>query len=300
MGTLDTPTYAGAFVLTDQTAAWAQRVHLRFTRLELGLLVLGAAAGFVEVDVGPAGIDLGGVAATLLFTASLALRGYRMTLRPTRLWQDSRAAAESIKTLCWRYAVASRAFPADLPAERADRLFVERLGEVLDGIRSLAVRHPEGAPSEQITAWMRELRAAPLEQRRAVYERARVEDQQRWYAAKAEANRRQGQRWSLVVLCFEVLGVLAGALKAFDLVDLSWSTGDLVGVAAALGAAATAWARTRQFSTLASAYRIANEELAAIRVLVPYARSDEEWEQFVDSTEAAISREHTMWRASRT
>jgi hypothetical protein len=300
VGALEIPTYASAFAVTDRTAAWGQRVDLRLTRLELGLLVLGALAGFLSVEAGRNGPDLGGVLAALLFTGSLALRAYRMTVRPTSVWQDGRAAAESIKTLCWRYAAGSRTFPADLDDARADELLVERLREILSGIRELAVVHPTGAPREQITPWMRQLRRAPLEERRRVYEQARIDDQQHWYAARAERNRREAHRWSLLVLGFEVLGVLAGVLKAFDLVDLNWSTGDLVGVAAALGAAATAWAQTRQYSTLASAYRIAEEELSAIRTLVPHTRSDAEWEQFVDSTEAAISREHTMWRASRT
>lgn len=300
MGPLEIPTYAGAFAVTDGTAAWGQRVHLRLTRLELGLLVLGAAAGFVSVEVAGGEVDAGGVLATVLFTGSLAVRAYRMSVRPTAVWQDGRAAAESVKTLCWRYAAGSRTFPADLDDARADELLVERLREILGGIRDIPAVHPADAPREQITPWMRQLRAAPLEQRRRVYEHARIDDQQRWYAARAEHNRRQAHRWSLLVLAFEVFGVVAGTLKAFDLVTLDWSTGDLVGLAAALGAAATAWGQTRQFSTLASAYRIAQEELSAIRVMVPHTGSEAEWAEFVDSTEAAISREHTMWRASRT
>ena len=300
MGAADIPTYASAFAMADETAGWGQRVHLRLTRFELALLVLGAASAFISVRVGDDGPDLGGVAAAVLFTGSLALRAYRMTVRPTAVWQDGRAAAESIKTLCWRYAACSRTFPAHLDAARADELFVERLREILGGIRDLAVVHPVGGSREQITPWMRTTRSASIEQRRHSYEQARIDDQQRWYTARAGQNRRSAHRWSLLVLAFEVFGVLAGILKAFDLVELDWSTGDLVGLAAALGAAATAWAQTRQYSTLASAYRIAEEELSAIRAMVPHVRTESEWEEFVDSTEAAISREHTMWRASRT
>jgi hypothetical protein len=47
-------------------------------------------------------------------------------------------------------------------------------------------------------------------------------------------------------------------------------------------------------------YAIANEELASIRVLAAHATGETDREEFVDSAEAAIFREHTMWRASRT
>lgn len=300
VGSPETPTYASAFDVADATAAWGQRTHLRLTRLELGLLVLAATAGFLDVEVGERRIDLGGVAAVIFFTLTLALRAYRMSVRPTLTWQDSRAAAESIKTLCWRYAVGSRLFPADLDDAHADRLFIERLREILGGIRGLQTVQPTASGHEQITPWMRSLRSTPLDHRRSVYEQARIDDQQHWYADRTELNRRQLQRWNLVVLALEFFGVIAGSLKAFGVLDLSWSSGDLLGVAATLGAAAAAWVQTRQYATLASAYAIANEELAAIRALVAHADDEAQWSELVDSAESAISREHTMWRASRT
>jgi hypothetical protein len=296
----ETPTYAGAFTVADRTAAWGQLIHLRLTRLELSLLVVGAATGFIDLPVGSRQIDLGGVIAAAVFTVSLALRAYRLTVRPTQTWQDGRAAAESIKTLCWRYAVGSRVFPADMSAADADRVFVTRLREILDGIRDVSDIRAAVPAGVQITPWMQQLRAASLDDRRACYERARIADQQAWYAGRAEFNSRQMHRWGAIVLVFEVFGAIAGAMEALGVLDLDWSTGDLVGVAATLAAAMTAWAQTRQYSTLASAYRIAYEELSAIRALVPHVRTEAEWEEFVDSAEAAISREHTMWRASRT
>lgn len=298
VGSPETPTYANAFDVADATAAWGQRIHLRLTRVELGLLVLAAASGLLDLEVGEHEIDLGGVAAVIFFTLTLALRAYRMSVRPTLTWQDSRAAAESIKTLCWRYAVGSRLFPADMDPGDADRLFVERLREILGGIRGLQTVQPSRSGHEQITPWMRHLRAMPLDDRRGTYEQARIEDQQRWYAGRTELNRRQLGRWNLVVLTLEFVGVVAGSLKAFGVLTMSWGSG--VGLVATLGAAAAAWVQTRQYATLASAYAIANEELAAIRALVAHARDETQWAELVDSAESAISREHTMWRASRT
>lgn len=286
-------------MVADETAAAGQRTHLRLTRLELGLLVLAAACGLVQAPVGARDIDLGGVAAVILFSLGLALRAYRMTVRPTTVWQDSRAAAESIKTLCWRYAVGSRLFPPELDDAAADRLFVERLQEILGSIRGLQQVQSVDTGHEEITPWMRGLRAASLHQRRTAYERDRIEDQQRWYARKSEVNRRQAVRWSLVVLSLEVLGVGAGTVKAFGLLTDRSSSGVLLGLVATLAAAAAAWVQTKQYVTLASAYAIAKEELSTIRVLAAHATTEAAWAEFVDSAETAISREHTMWRASR-
>ncbi len=300
VGSTETPTYANAFDVADATASWGQRIHLRLTRLELGLLILAAASGFLAIKVGEREIDLGGVAAVIFFTLTLVLGAYRLSVRPTHTWQDSRAAAESIKTLCWRYAVGGRLFPTDLDPGEADRLFVGRLREILGGIRGLQTVQPSRSGHEQITPWMRQLRSMPLDDRRSTYEHARIEDQQRWYASRTDLNRRQLGRWNVVVLALEFLGVVAGSLKAFGLLELSWSTGDVLGVVATVGAAAAAWVQARQYATLASAYAIANEELAAIRALVAHARDETQWAELVDSAESAISREHTMWRASRT
>jgi hypothetical protein len=286
--------------MADETAAWGQRTHLRLTRLELGLLVLAAAAGLVSAPVGDREIDLGGLLAVVFFALTLALRAYRMTTRPTRTWQDARAAAESIKTLCWKYATRSRTFPADLDDAAADQLFVQRLSDVLGSLRELPTVQSAAAVHEEITPWMRAMRSAPLDERRTAYERDRIEDQQRWYAAKSDFNRRQTERWSLVVLALEFLGVVVGAVKAFDLLSDGSAGGVLLALVATLGAAAAAWVQAKQYATLASAYAIANEELAAIRVLAAHATGETAWAEFVDSAETAISREHTMWRAART
>jgi len=300
VGTAEGPTYSHAFVIADETAAWGQRTHLRLTRLELGLLVLAAASGLVSAPVGDQEIDLGGVLAVIFFALTLAFRAYRMSTRPTRTWQDARAAAESIKTLCWRYAVGSRLFPPDMDDAAADKLFVERLRDVLGSIRDLQTVQTAGTTHEEITPWMRRLRAAPLDERRAAFERDRIEDQQRWYAAKSDFNRRQAQRWGLMVLALEFLGVVVGAVKAFGLLPSGSTAGVVLALVATVGAATAAWVQTKQYATLASAYAIANEELAAIRALAAHAAGEAAWAEFVDSAEAAISREHTMWRASRT
>jgi conflict system pore-forming effector with SLATT domain len=45
---------------------------------------------------------------------------------------------------------------------------------------------------------------------------------------------------------------------------------------------------------------VASQELSTISGQVDLTTTEEDWAHFVDQAEEAISREHTLWRASRT
>ena len=59
-----------------------------------------------------------------------------------------------------------------------------------------------------------------------------------------------------------------------------------------------AWIEAKQHRNLATAYGIASQELASIETELPTKNSEEGWAAFVGQAEEAISREHTLWRAS--
>src|SRR5439155_6746035 len=144
------------------------------------------------------------------------------------------------------------------------------------------------------TPAMKRLRATPLPVRREVYLRDRIESQRRWYATRAMDNSRRARRWSFGVLGFEIAGISGSVVKLAK--PLSY---DVVGLAAAVAGVAGAWLQTKQHDTLASAYSIAARELADVASLAPESNDEAAWADFVERAEAAISREHTLWRASR-
>lgn len=55
----------------------------------------------------------------------------------------------------------------------------------------------------------------------------------------------------------------------------------------------------RQFSTLARAYTFAANDLAIVRDSLPSATTESSWAGETADAEEEVSREHTMWRASR-
>lgn len=187
-----------------------------------------------------------------------------------------------------------RAAPFDgHDVSKVDSLFLQRLQDVLSVLKDIDLT-VEGTDRDQITEAMRALRDSSLEERKSVYRAYRVDDQFKWYSGNAEKNRSLANRWTLVMLLVEAAGFVAAILKAVGTIR-----GDLLGFAGALVAAMTGWLQAKQHRTLSSAYSVAALELASVRSRIADQQSEREWAAFVAGAEAAISREHTLWKASR-
>lgn len=273
----------------------AQRQFLRRTGGGLIMVVIAAGAGAFTWRVAGLGTaDLAGIVAAVAFCVAILLRLYLLTDRPETTWYGGRAAAESAKTLAWRYAVGGEPFCVAQPSEEADAAFVARLREILTDLDSANLTSPSGRKS-QITRGMRELRSSSLEKRKDAYLIGRIEDQRDWYTRKARWNEVRAERWTVALVFIEVLGLAAAILKATGLLEI-----DLLGLAAAMVAAGASWLQTKQHSNLSQAYSITAHELSAISDLIPSQKTEATWASFVSEAEEAISREHTLWRASRT
>jgi hypothetical protein len=269
-----------------------QRQFLWETAANLIALVVAAAAGALSWSEG--GVDWLGVLAAAAFFIAVLTRLDLLRARPERLWYEGRAAAESAKTLAWRYAVGGQPFGITAPnTGSADRRFLQRLNDILTDLPGLHLV-PSAEGGEQITTRMRELRSATLEARRAAYGAGRIGAQRDWYAKNARWNRDRARSWGVALLLIEILGGIAALLRIANVLHT-----DLLGVASAVAAAGTSWLLAKQHETLAKAYSVTAHELAAIAARIDAPQEEETWAHFVDEAEEAISREHTLWRASR-
>jgi hypothetical protein len=277
----------------DRNSLDGQRRFLNATRLRLAMLVV--AAGFGMFTWRRAGGDLAGIGGAIAFVVALLAELYLLQARPDRLWYDGRAVAESAKTLTWRYLVGGSPFGRREVSEReAERLLLDRFRQIT---RELGGAHlvPVSGDTDQIGPALREVRALPLDRRRELYRGQRIDGQQAWYARSARRNERRATQWSLVLTSLEALGLAGGVLKATGVVAV-----DLLGFGSALVAAGVAWVQAKQHQHLANAYAVASQELSTISGQVDLTTTEEDWAHFVDQAEEAISREHTLWRASRT
>ena len=280
------------FRTADARSNAAQKSYARATATQLILLLVAAIGGSVSIETTPNGPDWGGVVAAGAFFTAAIVKLRILTTRPDRAWYESRALAESAKTLAWRYSVGGEPFPLDSDPADADRLLIQRLREVIQPLTDVALL-PSTNERSQITEGMRKLRARPLAERRAAYQTARLESQREWYAARAILNDRLARRWDTITLAFEVLGAVAAVLKASG-VEVG-----LLGLSSAIVAAVLAWTQMRAHANLSSAYAVAARELDDIQLLSGDPDTERQWAHFVEEAEMAISREHTTWRGAR-
>jgi SMODS and SLOG-associating 2TM effector domain 3/SMODS and SLOG-associating 2TM effector domain 1 len=283
--------YGALYASVNASSLDGQRRFLNATRVRLIGLVFAAIGGAFTATTGR--VDLAGFIGLVAFVAALSAEFYIVYAKPDRLWYEGRAAAESVKTLAWRYMVRADPFQTAIPNHEADPAFVEALKDILHDLKDLDVT-PVIAADEQIPDEMRRVRASALKDRQRAYERGRVEDQRVWYAKKARLNEERWRRLSYTAIGLEFLGVLGAAFKAFSILEI-----DLLGPVAAAAAGLVAWSQAKQYQMLNRAYFVASQELATIRSQIDHVASEKDWSEFVQDAEEAISREHTLWRASR-
>lgn len=266
----------------------AQNTYLRWSRTRLISLVAAAgcaAASSIETDINIAGFLV--VCAFLIAGVSEIVL---LVTQPERDWYSGRAIAESVKTLVWRFSVGGEPFSTALNIAHAENLLLERVREVLTKGGDKLDLSPGPAV---VTDGMRLLRGSPLDVRRKSYLKLRTEDQQSWYSAKAKSNAVRAKYGRIALLIGEFLAFGAAGFALYA--DLKF---DFAGIVAALVASLAAWIAIKQYSQITSAYRIAAAELAIQQTTLATIDS-QKWAQAVADAEEAISREHTMWLASR-
>lgn len=288
LGDSDLP---GLFEAADTASLQGQRQYVNAVRLRLVFAVIAALTGIFTWKVGVRGIDLAAVGTAIALVAISLTDLNVKSVRPEDRWYDGRALAESAKSLAWRYSVGGVPFARQEDDDAVRSRFIEQVSRLLHEAPTTSIT-PSARPV--VTDRMSALRAADLATRQAAYLTSRIADQQAWYAGKAQLNEKTAGRWRASLVVIEVLGIAAALAKAVGYIDL-----DLAGVVAAVIAAGTAWMNLRQFSTLARAYTFAANELSIARERLELVTDEPSWAAEVADSEEAISREHTMWRASR-
>lgn len=279
---------------TDKASGKAQSRFLWMTRAQLIGLVLGAA---LSLEVLPSAVGPMRIAAAALLGMSAVATVLVNTLSLRETWYSGRAAAESVKTLAWRYAMGTPPFPVDLPVAEGEALFLERLKDVLRDISLEGVRL--GTPTDpgqgQITEEMRSLRISKESERLGLYVEKRVMDQVQWYSREASWNDARSDRLSWCVGILQVLAVIMAVMVA---AHPAWILNP-VGLLTTLAAAVIAWSEKKGHQELAHAYAMTAQELE-MAVTEATTTGATDLSRFVLDTEQAISREHTLWIARRT
>ncbi|CAD0358718.1 DUF4231 domain-containing protein [Xanthomonas hortorum] len=272
----------------DGLSSQSQSYFFRAMKVHLFTLVLAALLSIISMPHW--------TVAALQLVALLAALGcsiYLFSMRPDRFWYAGRAAAESIKTIVWRYI--SRAEPFQGADDKARTQFHIKLKAVADQNRDVFKSFTEHLNGTQITSVMDQLRRKDLDERKKVYAEDRVADQQLWYAIKARFNEKMSKRFFWILIVINSLAVVSAILRIVNAATPFWPTDVLVAAAASV----LSWMQAKRFSELAASYALAAHEISFIRDQSLLPSTDEDFSIFVGDAENAFSREHTQWVARK-
>jgi hypothetical protein len=288
--TLKDDDLSATYKVADQISQEGQKQTRRLLLVELSCLTAAGASGVTAVRIGASRLDVLAILGCIAFVAALVAGILRGTQKPESQWYAGRAAAESIRTLAWRYSVAGDPFPPSTEQAASITSYLGRIREVINEIDDLPFVATSPEDSE-ITTKMNLLRASEINTRKQVYAKDRIQDQINWYTKRSKSHRKSANLYLTATTGASILGITLGILRIIDLFDA-----DFLGFFAGAATAIIAWNQMNQHRTLVSSYALAARELAIIRERIPLVVEDS-WPTFVSDSEDAISREHTLWLA---
>lgn len=259
-----------------------------FNALKVHLILLVSAAVLSVVSIPH---WLVGVLQVTCLLGALFCSIYLFGKRPDRHWYLGRAVAESIKTITWRYISRAEPFQAEDAIARSE--FHQKLKAIVKQNKDVAQAFTNYLDSPQITDVMTQMRAHPLEKRRATYANDRIKDQLTWYANKSSFNRKTSDKCFIALIVINIVAVISAVIRINFISTPFWPTDIFVAAAASM----LSWMQAKRYSELAASYALAAHEIGLIREQSLLPDSDEKFSFFVGDSENAFSREHTQWIA---
>jgi hypothetical protein len=234
--------------------------------------------------------------AGLLLSLSLILTIIIKSKKYEDVWYQSRALAESCKTLTWRFITGSESFECDKTEEIVRQLFLNRLKELsLKFLELNKVLNAEVISLPIITEKMMAVRRMNLQERKKYYLEHRIKEQEKWYSNKAEINKKKYNTWFWIIVLSQALGILS----VFFLIKYPSSDWNFIGLFTTISSAAISWLQLKQHQELKQAYTTAAQELCFIEAKFDQLSTEKELSEFILDAENAISREHTLWLAQK-
>jgi hypothetical protein len=272
----------------DAASKKAQKIFFLALGSNLALLVVAAMMSVANISTrGFALLQM------LPLTGTLALTIYLAVKRPQRIWYGTRALAESVKTISWRYIMHAEPFNRGDDADRNH--FKQSITVIFTTNVSISARAVTMTSGPQISQRMTDVRELSLQERMDLYEQERVDDQQQWYNRKAKSNQTSAD-WSFgILIALNVSAVAFAAAKVALPTTNYWPTDILVAAAASV----MGWIQAKRFQELAASYTLTAHEIGLLRIALPNPPTEDKFSEYVGDAESAFSREHTQWQARR-
>ena len=232
---------------------------------------------------------------TALILVSAILSTLMLVLKFEKGWYEGRAVAESIKTLCWKFMTGARPFSIDLNETKAQNLLIENFKKVIGHRKDFfTLIGSDFAENEQLPVELMNIRKLSKDERISIYKTERLEKQKKWYTDKTTENKKWTKISFAVIILAQVLAVISLILKIKFEFEFS-----IAPILVTISTAFIAWLQLRRYQELSQSYLITATELSLIKSKINQVDTESEFSEFVDDSETAISREHTLWLATR-
>lgn len=276
------------FTATDTFSQKWQRRFLWAHKIQLISLILAALGGSTSWVV-TGDFKLSAFITIIGLLGALTAKIYLVAYTPEKKWYNGRAAAESIKTLSWKYIAGAKPFEKVKTEAKVERLFLSRVSEILATVPTL---DEPSIGRKQLTKSMKFERSKDFADRKQYYMTNRIDDQNTWYSKKSAFNAKRSNLWSILLLIFEAVAIVLAMLRFSGMTDI-----DFGGLTATIVAAGISWVQSKQYETLSQSYSVTAQELARVSSSLE-STTESKWAINVEQAEEAISREHTLWVAS--
>lgn len=281
------------FKIADGKSDSSQNNFLRINFLVFILLILSSLSSiFTSVNTVSHSFT---VFCTICLIISTILNLYILFFRPEKSWYEGRAIAESVKTLTWKFVTGTKPFKIKLTNEKSQLLFEENLKKIIGQRKDFYVLIGKEYPNEKmISDEMISIRNSTFEIRKNIYLESRVQDQINWYSKKSKSSSKNKNITFSFIIGSQILGVIFFISELNSEPKYSFSS-----LSIALTTIFIAVLQLKKYQELTDSYGITSSELKFIKEKSKFIKNDDDLEKYVDDTENAISREHTLWLARR-
>lgn len=281
------------FKLADKKSDISQKVFICLNLTILILLILSSLSSIYSGESKAPESLLMFCTGCLVLSTLLNL--YVFVFKPEKSWYEGRAIAESVKTLTWKFITGTKPFVLSLSLEISQNLFNESLKKIIGQKKDFFILIGKKYPNENmISDEMIKMRLSDFETRKNIYLSSRVQDQINWYSKNALKNSKYKTTAFVLMIAFQLIGITFFIFELNFKSNLSYTS-----LAITLTSVLLAWLQLKRYQELSESYAITAMELKFIKDKSKFINGDEELDKYVDDTENAISREHTLWLARR-
>lgn len=290
---METKFFPILFKIADEKSDKAQKRFININISILVLLVLSSLSSIYTIQSETPTSLVIFCTGSLIFSTLLNL--FILFFRPEKNWYEGRAIAESVKTLTWKFITGTTPFDLNLDNEKSQLLFNENLKKIIGQRKDFYILIGKKYPNENmISEEMVSIRNSSFEDRKKMYLDARVQDQINWYSKKSTENGKYKTATFIIMISFQILGIIFFILELNDKMLFSFTS-----ISIALTSILLTWLQLKRFQELTESYAITAMELKFIKDKSKFIFNDSDLDKYVDDTESAISREHTLWLARR-